>query len=276
VRVLASGLERADLPAGGGRDDLDVRDMTGTELQEVHTDLGDGQGDRLSVDGSGEREQLSASGFAQTLFVIGAFAFVQIENPEQRDELIMDGAGNEDLVSTSSAAMKMTLRGGVASDVLIGGPGDDVLEGGEDFDDVEGRGGDDTAALGADFDRFTWSPGDGNDVVDGGPSHDSITFNGSDAAELVSLSADGRRLRVTRDLDSAVADLGGIEELATSLRAGADTLRVGDLSRTPMELMHANLGAGFATGDGALDAIEVDGTPRADSIAVTGVAAQST
>jgi Ca2+-binding RTX toxin-like protein len=86
----------------------------------------------------------------------------------------MDGAGNEDPVSTSSAAMKMTLRGGVASDVLIGGPGDDVLDGGEDFDDVEGRGGDDTAALGADFDRFTWNPGDGNDVVDGGPSHDSI------------------------------------------------------------------------------------------------------
>jgi hypothetical protein len=87
----------------------------------------------------------------------------------------------------------------------------------------------------------------------------------------VSLSADGRRLRVTRDLDSAVADLGGIEELNTSLRAGADTLGIGDLSRTPMELMHANLGAGFATGDDALDAIEVDGTPRADSIAVTGV-----
>jgi hypothetical protein len=172
--VLASGLERADLPAGGGRYDLDVRDMTGTELQEVHTDLGDGQGDGLSVDGSGEREQLAASGFAQTLFVIAAFAFVQIENPEQRDELIMDGAGNEDPVSTSSAAMKMTLRGGVASDVLFGGPGDDVLDGGEDFDDVEGRGGDDTAALGADFDRFTWNPGDGNDVVDGGPSHDSI------------------------------------------------------------------------------------------------------
>ena len=38
-----------------------------------------------------------------------------------------------------------------------------------------------------------------------------------------------------------------------------------------MELVHANLGAGFPTGDGALDTIEVSGTPRADSIAVTGV-----
>jgi Ca2+-binding RTX toxin-like protein len=271
VRLLTSGLERADLPAGGGRDELDVRDMTGTELQEVHTDLGDGQGDRLSVDGSDEREQISASGFAQTLFVIGPFVFVQIENPEPRDELVMDGAGNEDLVSTSSAAMKVTLRGGAASDVLIGGPGNDVLAGGEGFDDVEGRRGDDSASLGGYFDRFTWNPGDGNDVVDGGPSHDSITFNGSDAAELVSLSADGRRLRVSRDLDSAVTDLGSIEELNTSLRAGADTLRVGELGRTSMELVHANLGAGFPTGDGALDTIEVDGSPRADSIAVTGV-----
>jgi Ca2+-binding RTX toxin-like protein len=271
VRLLATGLERADLRAGGGRDDLDVRDMTGTELQEVHTDLGDGQGDRLSVDGSDQQEQISASGFAQTLFVIGPFVFVQIENPDSRDELVLDGAGNDDLVSTSSAAMRMTLRGGAATDVLIGGPGDDVLEGGDDFDDVSGRGGDDTASLGGDFDRFTWNPGDGNDVVDGGPSHDSITFNGGDAAELVSLAADGRRLRVTRDLDSTVADLGSIEELNTSLRAGADTLRVGDLSRTSMELVHANLGAGFPTGDGALDTIEVAGTPRADSIAVSGV-----
>jgi Ca2+-binding RTX toxin-like protein len=271
LRLLANGLERADLPAGGGRDVLDVRDMTGTELQEVHTDLGDGQGDRLSVDGSDEQEQISASGFAQTLFVIGPFVFVQIENPEPRDELVIDGAGNDDIVSTSSTAMTMTLRGGAASDVLIGGPGDDVLDGGADFDDVVGRGGDDTASLGGDFDRFTWNPGDGNDVVDGGPSHDSITFNGSDAAELVALSADGPRLRVTRDLDSAVTELGSIEELNTSLRAGPDTLRVGDLSRTSMELVHANLGAGFPTGDGALDTIEVDGTPRADSIAVTGV-----
>ena len=271
VRLLASALERADLPAAGGRDDLDVRDMTGTELQEVHTDLGDGQADRLSVDGSAEQEQISALGFAQTLFVIGPFVFVQIENPEARDELVLDGAEGDDLVSTPSAAMRMTLRGGAGTDVVLGGPGDDVLEGGEDFDDVEGNGGDDTASLGGHFDRFTWNPGDGNDVVDGGPSHDSITFNGSAGAERVSLSADGRRTRVTRDVDSAVADLGSIEELNTSLGAGADTLRVGDLGRTAMELVHANLGAGFPTGDGALDTIEVSGTPRADTIAVTGV-----
>jgi Ca2+-binding RTX toxin-like protein len=271
VRLLTSALERADLPAGGGRDDLDVRDMTGTELQEVHTDLGDGQSDRLSVDGSDEQEQISASGFAQTLFVIGPFVFVQIENPEPRDELVLDGAGGDDIVSSPSTAMRMTLRGGAGTDVVLGGPGDDVLEGGEDFDDVEGNGGDDTASLGGDFDRFTWNPGDGNDVVDGGPSHDSITFNGSAAAEVVALTADGRRIRVTRDLDSAVTDLGSIEELNTSLGAGADTLRVGDLSRTPMELVHALLGAGFPTGDGAFDTIEVSGTPRADSISVTGV-----
>jgi Ca2+-binding RTX toxin-like protein len=271
VRLLASGLERADVPVGGGRDDLDVRDMTGTELQEVHTDLGDGQDDRLSVDGSEEQDQISAFGFAQTLFVIGPFAFVQIENAEPDDELVVDGAGNRDLVSTSSAAMKMTLRGGAASDVVLGGPGDDVLEGGEDFDDVAGRGGDDRAKLGEDFDRFTWNPGDGSDVVDGGPSRDSISFNGADAAaETVALSADGRRLRITRDVDSTVTDLGSIEEVNAVPRGGADTLRIGDLSRTPVGLVHANMAAGGSTGDGALDTVEVTGTPRADSIAVTG------
>jgi hypothetical protein len=271
VSMLTSALEQAELPAGGGRDELDVRDLTGAELQEVHTDLGDGQDDRLSVDGSDEQEQISALGFGQTLFVIGTFVFVQIENPEPDDELVVDGAGNRDLVSTSSAAMKMTLRGGAASDSLLGGPGDDVLEGGADFDDVAGRGGDDRAYLGADFDRFTWNPGDGSDVVDGGPSRDSISFNGADtAAETVSLSADGRRLRITRDVDSTVTDLGSIEEVNTVPRGGADTLRIGDLSRTPVELVHANMAAGGSTGDGALDTVEVTGTPRADSIAVSG------
>jgi Ca2+-binding RTX toxin-like protein len=271
VRLLASGVERGDVLVGGGRDDLDVRDMTGTELQEVHTDLGDGKDDRLSVDGSDEQEQISASGFAQTLFVIGTFVFVQIENAEPGDELVVDGGGNRDLVSTSSAVMKMTLRGGAASDVLLGGPGDDVLEGGADFDDVAGRGGDDRANLGEDFDRFTWNPGDGSDVVDGGPSRDSISFNGADAAaETVALSADGRRLRITRDVDATVTDLGSIEEVNAVPRGGADTLRIGDLSRTPVELVHANMAAGGSTSDGALDTVEVTGTPRADSIAVTG------
>jgi hypothetical protein len=271
IRLLTTALERADLPAGGGRDDLQVKDLTGTELQELHTDLGDGQDDRVSVDGSDQREQISASGFGQTLFVIGAFAFVQIENPEPDDELVLDGRGNSDLVSSSTAAMRQTLRGGAASDRLLGGPGDDVLEGGDDFDDVDGRGGDDTADLGAYFDRFTWNPGDGSDVVDGGAGHDSISFNGADVPELIALTADGRRLRITRDVDSTVTDLGSIEEVNTVPRAGADTLRIGDLTRTPLELVHANMAAGGSTGDGAADTIEVTGTPRADSIAVSGV-----
>ena len=271
VRLLTSALERADLPAGGGRDELQVRDLTGTELQEVHTDLGDGQVDRLAVDGSDEQEQISALGFAQTLFVIGVFVSVQIENPDPHDELVLDGRGNSDLVSTSSTAMKMTLRGGAESDTLFGGPGDDVLEGGDDFDDVAGRGGDDIADLGNYFDRFTWNPGDGNDVVDGGASHDSISFNGADVPEVVALSADGRRLRISRDLDSTVTDLGNVEEVNTVPRGGADTLRIGDLSRTPVSLVHANMAAGGSTGDGAADTIEVNGTPRADSIAVTGI-----
>ena len=38
-----------------------------------------------------------------------------------------------------------------------------------------------------------------------------------------------------------------------------------------MSLVHANMAAGGSTGDGAPDTIEVTGTPRADSIAVSGL-----
>ena len=126
--------------------------------------------------------------------MIGPFVFVQIENPEARDELVLDGAEGDDLVSTSSAAMKMTLarrRGNRRA--ASAGPATTCSRAARTSTTCQGRGGDDTASLGGDFDRFTWNPGDGNDVVDGGPSHDSITFNGSAAAERVSLSADGRR-----------------------------------------------------------------------------------
>jgi Ca2+-binding RTX toxin-like protein len=271
LRLSAGGVERVDVAGRGGRDDFDVADLTGTELEESHVDVGDGEDDRVSVDGSDEQEQISVLGFAQTVVVIGAPVFVQIDNPDPEDELTVDGRGNDDLVSSSTAALTQTLRGGAATDVLLGGPGDDVLEGGDDFDDVAGRAGDDTARLGDSPDRFTWNPGDGDDVVEGGTGHDSMSFNGTDAPEVVELSADGRRLRVTRDIDSTMTDLGSVEEINHSPRGGADTLRVEHLSRTPVDLVHANMGAGFPTGDGAADVIEVSGTPRADSIAVTGV-----
>jgi hypothetical protein len=226
----------------------------------------------VTIDGSREQEQILLLGSADGMFVLGTPAFVQIEHPEPSDRLRVNGNRGDDLISASSDIMRHTLDGGDGVDSVMGGPGDDVLIGGDDFDDIAGEGGDDVAYMGDDPDRFTWQPGDGSDVVEGGRGHDSMFFMGNDEAEAFDLSADGRRLRFTRDLGSIDMDLNDVEEIDTMALRGADTITVGDLRRTDVGQLGVNLAPSFGTADpdGAADRVVVTGTQRRDEIAVTG------
>ena len=163
--------------------------------------------------------------------------FVTFDAPELADRLTVDGGAGDDIVSASTAAMTLTLAGGSGDNTLLGGPGEDTLLGGDGFDDVRGGPGRDTAKLGGDFDRFSWRPGDGSDVVDGGDSRDSIFFEGSNAPEAFALKADGRGLRLTRSVDTVVMELENLEEVDAVAGGGADTFDVGDLRRTPAQLV---------------------------------------
>ena len=62
--------------------------------------------------------------------------FVRFVNPQPTDRLTVDGRGGDDIVSASIASMTLTLVGGDGDNVLLGGPGDDLLIGGDGFDDV--------------------------------------------------------------------------------------------------------------------------------------------
>ena len=126
----------------------------------------------------------------------------------------------------------LTLDGGPGADMLFGGGGDDVLIGGPGFDDVQGRKGNDVVDLGSDNDRFIWNPGDGNDVVDGQGGHNVLFFFGTNDAETLDLSAQGRRLRLSRDVENIVLDLDDMNEIDPVVDGGADTITLGDLSAT--------------------------------------------
>ena len=65
---------------------------------------------------------------------------------------------------------------------------------------VDGNQGNDTAFLGAGNDIFKWDPGDASDVVEGQAGTDLLLFNGSNASENVSISANGARILFNRDI----------------------------------------------------------------------------
>jgi Ca2+-binding RTX toxin-like protein len=270
------GVESFEADALGGADSVTVGNLTGTELQDAHADLGagDGRRDCVVLEGTAGDDQPSVLSFAGVA-VIGMPTFVAIENAEPADRLVLNGRGGDDLMSSSSlphGAIDVTLDGGPGTDVLIGGDGDETLIGGPDFDDVEGRKGDDVALLGPGIDRFTWRSGDGNDSVDGQGGHDVLFFFGSNDAETLDLSAHGRGLRLTRDVGAVSMDLDRVEEINPIVFGGADTVEVGDLSRTAAEQVNVNLQPtlGSPGGDGQADRLLATGTDRADEITVSG------
>ena len=62
---------------------------------------------------------------------------------------------------------------------------------------------------------------------------DTLVFNGSDVAETFDVSANGRRVRFTRDVGNITMDLDGVEEIDLNALGGADTVTVNDLYHGP-------------------------------------------
>src|SRR5262249_52268518 len=128
----------------------------------------------------------------------------------------------------------------------------------------------DMALMGAGNDKFVWNPGDGSDTVEGGGGLDMLQFNGANVAEKIDLSANGDRLRLTRDVGTVTMDVHGVQRVDIAALGGADTITVGDLSGTGVTGVNLDLAGqpGSGTGDGAADTVNVNGTDAADSIKV--------
>ena len=86
--------------------------------------------------------------------------------------------------------------------------------------------------MGAGDDTFVWNPGDGSDIVEGQDGNDTMQFNGANIDENIDLSANGSRLRLTRDVGNVTMDVNGVEKVNFNALGGADTITVNDLSGT--------------------------------------------
>ena len=106
---------------------------------------------------------------------------------------------------------------------------------------------------------FQWDPGDGSDTVEGQDGTDTMLFNGSDGDEIFEASANGERVRFTRNLGNIVMDLNDVEGIDLNALGGADTVTVNDLTGTDVTEVNVNLAGGRRTaGDGAADTVIVE------------------
>ena len=198
------------------------------------------------------------------LFVRANVAQIDVNAGDGDDTVRIDDSGG---VFTDT--IPTTISGGAGNDTLTGGGGAETFRGGAGDDTVVGGRGNDVAELGAGDDSFPWNPGDGSDTVDGGGGTDTMTFNGANVNEHIELEASGNRLELTRDVANITMDTSGLEQVDLNARGGADTVVVGDVSKTALDTLNVDLGSNGA-GDGAVDQVIVSGTNHKDTIAVTG------
>jgi len=191
------------------------------------------------------------------------------------ENIVVNMNGGDDTFSATgnlAALIKVTVDGGAGDDTILGSNGDDVLLGGDGNDFIDGQQGGDLALLGAGDDVFQWDPGDGSDVVEGQAGLDELRFNGSGVGEIMEASANGDRVRFTRNVGNIVMDLDGMEKLSVQALGGADTIIVNDLSGTDVTQVAIDLAGtlGGAAGDAQPDTVIANATGGNDIIDVFG------
>jgi hypothetical protein len=284
ITMDTHGVEAVDFNALGGADTVTVNDLTGTDVKNVNVDLagtlggtaGDGQTDRVVVNGTPLNDAITAAGDASGVTVSGLQTQVAIRHQEPADQLFVQGLGGDDSISATglaAGAVSEFLEGGDGNDTIAGGPGAETLVGGNGNDSIDGNGGSDRAALGAGDDTFTWDPGDGSDTINGEDGRDTMVFNGAGVADTVDLSANGDRLRFFRNPGNITMDTGGVEFVDFNALGGADNVTVNDLTGTDVTSVGLDLAGtpGGTTGDGQIDHVVVNGTDGADAATVAGV-----
>jgi Ca2+-binding RTX toxin-like protein len=280
VVMDVNGVEQVNVAALGGADTITVNDLTGTDVTQVNIDLagttgtGDGAADTVIVNGSNRNDNINIVGKGTSASVVGLSATVNITNTEgANDSLVVNGLGGDDGISAETlpaGVVKLTEDGGAGNDSIIGSQGNDMLLGGDGNDFMDGKQGNDVALMGAGDDVFEWDPGDGSDTVEGQDGNDKLMFFGSNAAENFDISANGSRVRFTRDVGNITMDLNGTESIELRTLGGADNVTVNDLTGTDLTHIELALRGSMGGPDGAADSITINGTQGADNIAVGG------
>src|SRR5215203_1677643 len=283
VTMDLDDVEGIDFRALGGSDNVDVGDLSGTDMASVGLDLrgpnggGDGSADAITVNVTQGADVFGAAGDAGGINVFGLKATVNVFFQEQaNDRLTLNALGGDDVVDATSLAadgIQLAMNGGLGVDLLRGSEGGDLVNGGD---------GNDVALMGAGDDEFVWNLGDDNDTLEGQDGADTMRFNGANIAEHIDVSANGGRVRFSRDVASVTMDLDNVESIDFRALGGADTIAVNDLSGTDVTELNTDLAAG-GVGDAQPDTVIAQATNGDDvgivfgdasGVAAIGLAAQ--
>jgi len=249
-RMIWNPGDDSDLMEGG--DGIDTAEVNGGNGSEVFT-----------ITANGARVRLDRVDPAPFNLDIGT-----------TENLVINANGGDDVITAGnglSALISLTIDGGAGNDTITGGDGNDMLLGGDGNDVITGGRGNDAAQLGAGDDTFVWNPGDGSDTVEGEAGSDTLLFNGANIAEKIDISANGPRVRFTRDVAGITTDVNGIETIHFNALGGADNITVGDLTGTGVTQVELELGStpSSSTGDGVADLVTVNATNGNNAINVT-------
>ena len=273
ITMDCNNLEQVVFRALGGADQVTVNDLTSTAVSNVVVDLtaanglGDAAADTVIINGTQTNDVISVTGSTNGVTVSGLTAAVTVVGAEPAlDMLVVGGLGGADTIDASAlpaGLIQLTLNGGAGDDRLIGSQGNDIVIGAQGTDTLLGGPGDDI---------FPWNPGDGSDVIEGQEGFDTMLFNGANIAEHVVMSANGQRLRFTRDVAGITMDCNGVEKVTFNALGGADDITVHDLSGTTVSNIALNLGGALnsVAGDSAADIVTIEGTTNSDSIVISG------
>ncbi len=283
ITMDTAGVEQVDFKALGGIDVVSVNDLAKTDVENVDVDLasalggtaGDGQPDRVTVNGTLRDDAVTVNGDASSVTTSGLGATVTIQHPETSDLLAVNGLDGNDAITAAglaAQAVALLVNGGPGDDTLAGGKGVETLFAEDGNDTVDGNGGNDFASLGAGDDTFVWDPGDGSDTIEGEAGRDTMRFNGANGAEKIDLSANGNRLRFFRDVATITMDTAGVEQVDFNALGGVDLVTVDDLTGTDVDTVNVDLAGalGGGTPDGVADNVIVKGTNGDDAVDVSG------
>jgi Ca2+-binding RTX toxin-like protein len=270
VTMDINGVEHIQLATLGGADHVTVNDLSGTGVTQVAIDLsatlgsgqGDGLADTVTANGTASDDKINVVGSGSSVTINGLAAQVTIKGADAgSDMLVVNGLGGNDVINASGVhgQVNLTLNGGDGDDFITGSAGNDFVNGGR---------GNDVAFLGAGDDTFVWNPGDGSDTVEGQGGNDTLLFNGANVNENFDISANGSRVRFTRNVANITMDVHGVETLDVNTFGGADNITVNDLTGTDVNQVKIDLGSNGAP-DGQADTVILNATNGDDAITVT-------
>jgi Ca2+-binding RTX toxin-like protein len=281
VSMDLNGIQQINFSALGGADTIHVGDLTGTDVTQVNLDLsspagsgtGDGAADTVIVDGTNANDTIVITGQGASASVLGLQAAVNITGSEgASDSLVIHALGGDDGINASQLAagvIDLTEDGGAGNDLLLGSQGNDIIIGGDGNDFIQGNQGSDVALMGAGDDTFQWNPGHGSDTLEGQGGNDTLLFFGANISEHFDFSANGSRVRLTRDVGNVTMDLDGIQDVELRTQGGADTVNINDLTGTDLTQIGITLHDPSSV-DGQADAIIVSGTQGDDNFGIAG------